>query len=227
MAEQILAQKDSPSRKAIEEAMKPYDKFVTGSVNPLWAGRLQQFAGRYTTQVEGTPRRDHDAPIGEKGAKPLLLESRAMLQKLSKEDLPEEIRERMVEIYKRGDLIRRDGTWNLAMIAMDEQNYDLADYYLGETRKLENSENWPSDARKRGTRMALARSREAAGRGDEAISNYLAVSGPEANEAYLRAARLAAAAGRPLSSYQPASDSPPADSDSPPAEIRKAAGSGQ
>ena len=70
--------------------MQAYGKFRADFVNPLWAGRLQQLAGRYTTQIDGIPRRPRDAPIGEQGAKPLLLASRIMLQKIPKSDIPDE-----------------------------------------------------------------------------------------------------------------------------------------
>ena len=206
VAEQLLSEPNTPSRAAVAQEIKQYGKFVTGSVNPLWAGRMQQFAGNYTTQLAGTPRRPHDAPIGEQGAKPWFLKARTMLQRIPEDDLPQETRDRIEEVYAQADLIRRDGSYWLAMIAMDEEDYDLADYYLQETGKLQASPQWPGGFQRRGIHIALGRALEAAGKPAEAVSHYLAVRGPATAEAQYRAARLAQAAGKPLSSYSPAKD---------------------
>ena len=190
LASRILANPENADRTRIASEMQHYGKFVTGSVNPLWAGRLQQLAGRYTTQIEGTPRRDRDAPIGEKGAKPLLLASRTMLQKFPKDDIPPEIKEQMEFLYDRSDVIRRDATRHLATIALDEGNFELADYYLTQTDKQQKSSTWPTDTPKISTTMARGRVAEAAGQNPEAIKFYRAVQGPEQGEAALRVKRI-------------------------------------
>ncbi len=186
LAARILANPDNKDRSRIARELQQYGKFLTGEVNPLWAGRLQQLAGRYTTQIEGIPRRERDAPIGEKGAKPLLLASRTMLQKLPQEDIPAEAKQQVEFFYKRADVIRRDATRHLATIAMDEGNYPLALYYLDQTDKQQNASSWPTDAVKLSTTMARGRVAEAAGELSEAIQQYGNVSGPEQDEAVQR-----------------------------------------
>jgi len=211
-AEIFFADPSSPSRAAAGQEMKKFGKFVTGLVNPLWAGRMQQFSGNYTTQLAGTPRRSHDAPIGEKGAKPLFLKSRTLVQRASGETLPENVRQQIEAVYEQADVIRRDGSFWLGMIAMDENNYDLADFYFVAAGKLQASPQWPEDVAKLDTHLARGRALQAAGKNDVAVEHYLAVTGPAATEAHLRATRLAQEAGKPLSSYQPAKDQTPEES---------------
>jgi len=199
---------DSLSRKAVQQEMNYFERFVTGAVNPLWAGRLQQFAGYYTTQLEGTAARSHDAPVGQQGAKPFYLRARTMMRKFPKEKLPPELKDRIDLVYERADVIKRDASRWLAMIGMDEQNYDLAIYYFTKAHEVERGEKWPSYARRRDINIALARAYEAKQQPEKAIGYYLAVSGPAAREAQLRAGRLAAAAGKKLSDYEPVADEP-------------------
>jgi hypothetical protein len=213
-AEVFFSDPSSPSRAAAGTEMKKFGKFVTGLVNPLWAGRMQQFAGSYTTQLAGTPRRPHDAPIGEEGAKPLFLKSRTLLQRAPKETLPEDIRQQIEAVYEQADVIRRDGSFWLGMIAMDENNYDLADFYFMAAGKLQAGPQWPKDVAKLDTHLVRGRAMQGAGKKDAAIEHYLAVTGPAAAEALLRAKRLAEAAGKPLNSYQPAKDPVPEESNS-------------
>ena len=190
IATRILADPKNKDRSRIGRELQQYGKFVTGAVNPLWAGRLQQLAGRYTTQIEGVPRREHDAPIGEKGAKPLLLTSRTMLQKFPKEDIPPEVKDQMDFLYERSDVISRDATRHLATIAIDEGNFPLAEYYLDQTDKQQTAPSWPKDAVKISTTMARGRVAEAAGDFSEALKHYRAVKGPEQDEATLRVKRI-------------------------------------
>ena len=213
-AEVFFADPSSPNRAAVGKEMRKFGKFVTGLVSPLWAGRMQQFAANYTTQLAGTPRRPHDAPIGEKGAKPLFLKSRTLLQRAPKETLPQDVRDQIEAVYEQADVIRRDGSFWLGMIAMDENNYDLADFYFVAAGKLQASPQWPEDVAKLDTHLVRGRAMQAAGNKDAAIEHYLAVTGPAAAEALFRAKGLAEAAGKPLSSYQPAKDPDPEESGS-------------
>ena len=190
VAGRILADPANQDRSRIASELGQYSKFVIGEVNPLWAGRLQQLAGRYTTQIEGVPRRSHDAPIGEKGAKPLLLASRTMSQKLPKENVPAEDKEQIDFLSKRADVIRRDATRHLATIAMDEGNYSLAEYYLDQTDKQQTATTWPGDAVKLSTNMTRGRVAEAAGDLPKAVKQYREVSGPERDEATQRIKRI-------------------------------------
>ena len=190
LASRILADPKNVGRTRIAQEMQHYGKFVTGSVNPLWAGRLQQLAGRYTTQIEGTPRRERDAPIGEKGAKPLLLDSRTMLQKFPQDEIPPELQKQIDFLYDRSDVIRRDATRHLATIALDEGNFALADYYLNQTDKQQDASTWPTDTPKISTTMARGRVAEAAGQDAKALALYRAVQGPEQAESALRAKRI-------------------------------------
>ena len=190
LAGRILADPANQDRSRIANELGHYSKFVIGEVNPLWAGRLQQLAGRYTTQIEGVPRRLHDAPIGENGAKPLLLASRTMAQKLPKKDVPEENKKQIDFLFKRADVIRRDATRHLATIALDEGNYPLAEYYLDQTDKQQTASTWPEGAVKRSTTMTRGRVAEAAGDLSKAVQQYREVSGPERDEAAQRIKRI-------------------------------------
>ena len=190
VAGRILADPANQDRSRIASELGQYSKFVIGEVNPLWAGRLQQLAGRYTTQIEGVPRRSHDAPIGEKGAKPLLLASRTMAQKLPKKGIPAEDKKQIDFLFKRADVIRRDATRHLATIALDEGNYPLAEYYLDQTDKQQTAPTWPKDSVKRSTMMTRGRVAEAAGDLSKAVQQYREVSGPERDEAAQRVKRI-------------------------------------
>ena len=186
-AERIIADPQNQTRERLNREMQPYGKFVTEAVNPLWAGRLQQLAGRYTTQIDGVPRRPRDAPIGEQGAKPLMLSSRTMFQRIPKDDLPANLKE---QIDLLSDVIRRDATWNLAMIAFDEGNYSLAEYYLDETEKQQTATSWPADAKAQDVTMARGRVAQDAGQLRKAINWYRKVQGPQQTEAKIRARDL-------------------------------------
>ncbi|MDG2207927.1 MAG: hypothetical protein P8K78_08490 [Pirellulales bacterium] len=189
-AAQIITDPQNETRTRINREMQAYGKFRTDLVNPLWAGRLQQLAGRYTTQIDGIPRRPRDAPIGEQGAKPLLLASRIMLQKVPKDDIPDDMKAQLELIYERADVIRRDASWNLAMIALDEGNHALAEYYLDEMDKQQTAASWPDDAPARDVTMARARVAEAADDRAKAVSLYERVAGPQKREAVLRIRKL-------------------------------------
>ena len=189
-AAQIITDPQNETRTRINREMQAYGKFRTDLVNPLWAGRLQQLAGRYTTQIDGIPRRPRDAPIGEQGAKPLLLASRIMLQKVPKDDIPDDMKAQLELIYERADVIRRDASWNLAMIALDEGNQALAEYYLDEMDKQQTAASWPDDAPARDVTMARARVAEAADDRAKAVSLYERVAGPQKREAVLRIRKL-------------------------------------
>ena len=190
VASRILSDPDNKDRSRLIRELQQYGKFVTGSVNPLWAGRLQQLTGRYTAQIDGVPRRKHDAPIGENGAKPLLLTSRTMRQKLPKNNIPTELKKQIDFLYERSDVIARDATRHLATIAFDEGNFPLAQYYLDETEKQQSASNWPADTPKIDITMARGRVAEAAGQYQKALKDYTDVKGPEQKEAALRAKEI-------------------------------------
>ncbi|MEK6248368.1 MAG: hypothetical protein N2C12_09330, partial [Planctomycetales bacterium] len=199
------------------------EKIADEFVNPLWQGRLQHFSGYYTTQLQESDRRAADAPQGQRGAKNFYLRSRTMIphQLPTDDNWPIPVIMQIEDYYakpetkRRAIMMKRDATFWLGLIATREKKYELADYYLTETRKIETSPDWPADAPLRATPISFARIYQANDQPELAISNYLAVSGPEKKEAQFRAHRLAAELNKSLTDFAPADGAntkqPPAD----------------
>jgi tetratricopeptide (TPR) repeat protein len=173
--------------------MHPFEKLRSGVVNPLWSGRLRQFEGRFAGQGDGplsTDPNDGAGPTGsagQEGAKASYLSARMLLSDLVGKDIPDEFKDRYEALQQRAQLMKGHATYWLGLISLEEQKYDLAEYYFDECLK-----NWPQGRWQSAATFALARSYEASGRTDKAIEKYQELRGLAALGARLRAKRLGA-----------------------------------
>ncbi|MDH3718351.1 MAG: tetratricopeptide repeat protein, partial [Planctomycetota bacterium] len=179
----------TPSNKELQQRLSVFTKLQPGSVNPLWSGRIRQLQGRYASTGELAEAveegRDSDLGLADRGAKSLYLQSRTILSEAVGQEIPAELQEKYEKLQRRADQIRRQATFWLGVLSLDEKKYDLAQFYFQELLK-----HWPTSDQSAPARFHLARSYQAQGDQQKAIENYLTVDGGLAPGSKVRAKQL-------------------------------------
>jgi tetratricopeptide (TPR) repeat protein len=188
-AEVLVYTPGTPSNKEMQQGLSIFTKLRPGSVNPLWSGRIRQLQGRYASTGELAEAveegRDSDLGLTDRGAKSLYLQSRTLLSEAVGQEIPADLQEKFDQLQRRADQIRRQATYWLGVLSLDEKKYDLAQFYFQELLK-----HWPTGNQSAPARFHLARSYQAQGDRQKAIENYRSVEGGLALGSKVRAKRL-------------------------------------
>ncbi len=165
------------------------ERFRENVVFPLWSGRLKHLAGEFGPDKNGSAGVDDEAAAllemeaANRNAKSLYLLARTL--RIDTKGLkPEHIKQaEFLNTIAEANL--ESATYWLGLIAMEQQDYELARHFFQTTL-----ERWPDGLWRSGARFNLARALELSGEIDAAIEQYRQVPAPAKLGALVRAKRL-------------------------------------
>ncbi|NIL98015.1 MAG: hypothetical protein GTO53_09640 [Planctomycetales bacterium] len=206
-AEEMVYRPGTPSNEALQSRLSIFAKRQAGSVNPLWSGRIRQLQGRYasTGQVAEAVEEDRarDLGLGDRGAKSLYLESRTMFSDAVGQEIPAQLQEKFEKLQRRANQMRRQATYWLGVLSLDENKYELAQFYFKEILA-----HWPNSDLADPARFGLARAHQELGNQSKAIETYRSIQGSLAPGSKIRAKIMAEAATTDPLAEEPQADGP-------------------